>query len=102
MANLNDAMRKFLEGRYFATLATLNDDGSVHMTPVWFLFENDHFYISSASMSRKVRNIEESGADVVVVNDVSCMTHLNGILKRENKRQRARHIAQVLNEASVE
>jgi L-lactate dehydrogenase complex protein LldE len=59
------------------------------------------FAIKNASISteigrRKVRNIEASGADVVVVNDVSCLTHLNGILKREGKSQRVRHIAEVL------
>lgn len=59
------------------------------------------FAVKNASISteigrRKVRNIEASGADVVVVNDVSCMTHLNGILMREGKTQRAKHIAEVL------
>lgn len=57
MSGLNDAMREFLNGRHYATLATLNEDGSIHLTPVWYLFEDERFFVSTASSSRKVRNI---------------------------------------------
>ena len=60
------------------------------------LFAIKNAEISTEIGRRKIKNIEASGADVVVMNDVSCMTHLNGLLKREGKRQRARHIAEVL------
>jgi PPOX class probable F420-dependent enzyme len=50
-------MREFLDGPHYATLATLNEDGSIHLTPVWYLFENDCFFVSTGSSSRKVRNI---------------------------------------------
>jgi len=66
------------------------------------LFAIKNAEISTEIGRRKIRNIETSGADVVVVNDVSCMTHLNGILKHEGKRQRAKHIAEVLNGTSAE
>ena len=59
MPNLNDAMQEVLTGRYYATLATLNTDRTIHMTPVWFLFENDRLYVQSSSMSRKVKNIKD-------------------------------------------
>ena len=65
------------------------------------LFALKNADISSAIGRRKVQNIEASGADVVVVNDVSCMTHLNGILKREGNSQRAKHIAEVLHDRGV-
>lgn len=52
--------------------------------------------ISTAMGRRKAKNIATTGADYVVVNDVSCMTQLNGILRREGLRNRAIHIAQVL------
>jgi PPOX class probable F420-dependent enzyme len=57
MSRLNDAMRDFLNGRHYATLATLNADGSTHLTPVWYLFENECFFVETASSDRKVRNI---------------------------------------------
>ena len=57
MSKLSDSMREFLNGRHYATLATLNEDGSIHLTPVWYLFENEHLFIETASSDRKVRNI---------------------------------------------
>jgi hypothetical protein len=38
-------------------LATHNEDGSIHVTPVWYLFEDGRFYIGSPSSSRKARNV---------------------------------------------
>lgn len=48
---------KFLGGRYIATLATQNGDGSIHLTAVWFLFEAGCLFVATSSRSRKVRNI---------------------------------------------
>lgn len=61
------------------------------------LFAVKNAEISTEIGRRKVRNIEESGADIVAVNDVSCMTHINGLLKREGKSQRVMHIVELLN-----
>lgn len=66
------------------------------------LFALKNAAISTEIGRRKARNIEASGADAVVVNDVSCMTHLNGLLKREGKTLRAKHIVEVLNGTSTE
>ena len=57
MSKLSDSMRELLNGRHYATLATLNEDGSIHLTPVWYLFEHEGFFVSTASSDRKVRNI---------------------------------------------
>ena len=57
MTKLTDSMREFLNGRRYATLATLNEDGSIHLTPVWYLFEDERFFAETAGSSRKVRNI---------------------------------------------
>lgn len=52
--------------------------------------------ISTSMGRRKVENIQRSGADVVVVNDVSCMTHLNGLFERQGSSCRALHMAELL------
>jgi PPOX class probable F420-dependent enzyme len=57
MPTLGDAKRGILEGRRYSTLATQNEDGTIHLTPVWYLFENGKFYVGSSSGSRKVRNL---------------------------------------------
>ena len=56
MPTLRDSMLEILEARHYATLATHNEDGSIHVTPVWYLFENGKFYVESLSSSRKARN----------------------------------------------
>ncbi len=53
--------------------------------------------ISAAMGRRKTTHLEATGAEYVAVSDVSCLTHLNGLLDREGKRCRAVHIAEVLN-----
>lgn len=52
--------------------------------------------ISTAMGVRKTQQIARSDADVVALCDVSCMTHINGLLARQAQRCRAVHIAQVL------
>ncbi len=47
------------------------------------LFAIKNAPISTAMGERKVDNIAESGADVVTLCDVSCMTHINGLLSRQ-------------------
>jgi hypothetical protein len=37
MASISDALvRQLLEGRYVASIATQNTDGSIHMLAVWY------------------------------------------------------------------
>ncbi|HKQ79131.1 MAG TPA: pyridoxamine 5'-phosphate oxidase family protein [Blastocatellia bacterium] len=57
MSELSDSMRELLNGRHYATLATFNEDGSIYLTPVWYLFENGLLFVGTASSTRKVRNI---------------------------------------------
>jgi L-lactate dehydrogenase complex protein LldE len=61
------------------------------------LFSVKNAGISTAMGQRKTRSLAESGADVVALCDVSCMTHINGLLTRQAQRCRAIHIAEVLN-----
>jgi PPOX class probable F420-dependent enzyme len=67
MGELTDELRSFLEGRRYAVLATHDPDGGVHLTPIWFLFEDDRFYFASSSGSRKVKNVERNVSASVVV-----------------------------------
>jgi L-lactate dehydrogenase complex protein LldE len=52
--------------------------------------------ISTAMGRRKAKNLAASGADVVALCDVSCMTHLNGIRARDGYSCRAVHVAELL------
>lgn len=52
-------MKEFLDGVHYATLATQNSDGTMHLTPVWYLFEDGRFLISSGLYARKYKNALE-------------------------------------------
>jgi PPOX class probable F420-dependent enzyme len=57
VSDLTDEHRELLAERRYAVLATHDTDGTIHLTPVWFLFEGDRFYIESSSASRKIENL---------------------------------------------
>ena len=61
------------------------------------LFAVKNAGISTAMGERKTTNIADSGADLVALCDVSCMTHINGLLSRQGRACRAVHIAELLN-----
>ena len=61
------------------------------------LFAIKNAPISTAMGERKVASLAKSDADVVTLCDVSCMTHINGLLQRQGQHCQAIHIAQVLN-----
>jgi PPOX class probable F420-dependent enzyme len=67
VAELTDELRAFLDDRRYAVLGTQDPDGATHLTPIWFLFEQDRFYFASSSGSRKVRNLERTATASVVV-----------------------------------
>jgi L-lactate dehydrogenase complex protein LldE len=52
--------------------------------------------ISGAMLDRKCRQIVASGADTIVVTDVSCAMHMQGGLDRKGQAVRVRHIADIL------
>ena len=56
-AQLDPAFRELLQRRLIATLGTTSADGSIHLTAVWFLFENDSLFVATSSKSKKARNI---------------------------------------------
>lgn len=64
------------------------------------VFSVEHAEISTAMLERKIANIEESGASLVVSCDAGCMTNINGGLQRKGKSQRAVHIAEILDQVS--
>jgi L-lactate dehydrogenase complex protein LldE len=60
------------------------------------LFAVKQAAISEAMLDRKLTHIAESGADLLITGDASCMTQIAGALSRGGKPTRARHIAELL------
>ena len=57
----------------------------------------EHPELSAEWLKRKISNLEESQAPVLVVTDAGCLMHIAGGLNRQGKKQRVMHIAEVLN-----
>ncbi len=58
MPDLSADVIDCLEREEIAWCATVRPDGSPHLTPVWFFFRADTWWVGSAARNRKVRNAE--------------------------------------------
>ncbi|MGC1562656.1 MAG: pyridoxamine 5'-phosphate oxidase family protein [Bradyrhizobium sp.] len=54
---LDPSFQQLLQRRFIATLGTTNADGSIHLTAVWYLFEDGRLFVATSSKSRKARNV---------------------------------------------
>jgi L-lactate dehydrogenase complex protein LldE len=44
----------------------------------------------------RIRDHEQAGTEVLTANDMSCLMHLDGLIRRQNKPIRVMHVAQIL------
>lgn len=56
---LDPAFQDLVQERHIATLATENVDGTIHLTAVWYLFTDGHFFIATSAKTRKARNVAQ-------------------------------------------
>jgi PPOX class probable F420-dependent enzyme len=66
---LTDARRAFLDGRHYAVVATLNADGSIQQTVVWYLLEGDEIRFGIGANSAKARNLRRSPTISITIED---------------------------------
>jgi PPOX class probable F420-dependent enzyme len=68
MASLTDPLvQQLLNGRYIASLATVNPNGLIHMVAVWYLFDGTHVFVATSSQSRKARNLASTPKTALMV-----------------------------------
>ena|SRR5262245_20313814 len=48
---------EFLRRRLVGRLATNRDDGWWHVTPIWYVWEDGHFYLSLGNTRRHLKNL---------------------------------------------
>ncbi|MBI1987597.1 MAG: (Fe-S)-binding protein [Nitrospinae bacterium] len=63
------------------------------------IFSVKYPHISGAILQEKIEAIRESGAEVVVANDMGCLMHIAGGLSRQGIPLKAMHLAELLNGA---
>jgi PPOX class probable F420-dependent enzyme len=57
------------EKKAFAHLATLNDDGTPQVTPVWIDYDGEHVLVNSARGRRKDKNLRSHPAVALSIQD---------------------------------
>jgi len=68
-ASLSPAVRKLLEGKNFAHVATLMRDGSPQVTPVWIDVEGERILVNSAEGRAKPRNVRRDARVAISIAD---------------------------------
>ena len=63
----SEAVRQLLGLRLIATLGTSNTDGTIQLTPLWYLYDTGRLYLPTGSRSRKARNIGARPAVTVLI-----------------------------------
>lgn len=66
----NEELVSLFEEALFARLGTLNEDGTIHITPVFFRYSDGQILIATQEPSRKIRNIKRNNKVTVLV-DIS-------------------------------
>jgi PPOX class probable F420-dependent enzyme len=65
---LNDEeLVAFLEQAQFARLGTLNEDGTIHIAPIFFKYLDGQILMATQEPSRKVRNIKRNPNVTVLI-----------------------------------
>jgi PPOX class probable F420-dependent enzyme len=88
----NDLLR---DKKAFASLATINPDGSPQVTPVWFDFDGRTLRINSARGRVKVRNMKEGSSVALAILDPENpyrYVQVRGKIRRVTEEGADRHI----------
>ncbi|HJQ68819.1 MAG TPA: PPOX class F420-dependent oxidoreductase [Blastocatellia bacterium] len=68
-ANNIEKYKDLFDKKAFAHLATVNDDGSPQVTPVWVDYDGTHVLVNSARGRRKDKNMERNPAVSLSIQD---------------------------------
>ncbi len=75
---LNEQQRAFLDEVHYAVVGTLNRDGSIQQTVVWFVREGDELRFSLGASSVKVQNLRRNPTITLTVEDGARYLSLSG------------------------
>jgi PPOX class probable F420-dependent enzyme len=70
-AKLSDAQQKLLKGKNFASIVTLNRDGSPQVTPVWVEYDGDNVIINTEEKRKKTKNMKRDPRVALSVLDMA-------------------------------
>jgi PPOX class probable F420-dependent enzyme len=85
---LTQAERDFLQEPRFAVLATINEDGSPHLTAMWYVLEGDEIMFNTAAGRKKPDNLARDPRASLIVPDGYRFVRVDGTV-RANDDQKA-------------
>jgi L-lactate dehydrogenase complex protein LldE len=94
MLRVGDRPRRLLEAVRGLTLVDL--PGAEECCGFGGTFAVKNADTSVAMGADKARHVRETGAEVLVAGDNSCLTHIGGVLSRQRSGVRVMHLAEVL------
>jgi hypothetical protein len=62
-----EELESFFESTTFARLGTQNEDGTIHIAPIFFRYEDGQILMATQDPSRKVRNIKRNNNVSVLI-----------------------------------
>lgn len=62
-----DELISFFEQAQFARLGTINEDGTIHIAPIFFKYQDGQILMATQAPSRKVRNIKRNKNVTVLI-----------------------------------
>jgi len=74
--------RELLAAPLIATLATRSKDGTIHLVPMWFLWDGTDLLIPTSGTTQKARNIERDPRVSVMIDDSRAGLNLRGVTIR--------------------
>ncbi len=75
---LPEPVRAFLDAPHFAVLATVREDGSPHLTVVWYERRGDEVIVNTTAPRSKARNIERDPRVSLLVGEMDRYVRLEG------------------------
>lgn len=52
--------KEFLKSQKILRLATIDSSGNPHIIPVWYMYNNDKFYVGTNTKTKKAENIKKN------------------------------------------
>lgn len=78
---LTQAERDFLHEQRFAVLGTINENGSAHLTVMWYALEGDEIMFNTAAGRRKPDNLARDPRASLIVPDGYRFVRVEGMVR---------------------
>jgi len=95
-----DQIKRFIEEQKIMRLATINRDGTPHLTPMWYVVLDDKIHFTTDRDSVKAKNIQRCNKVTVVIDTGIEFSTLRGIMLKgtvtENRDEKLVQQVQIL------